>query len=78
MQRISTRSSRVIYARYMTNMPIPYMHRTRMYYRALGYPSDYRWAHNETAPFTHLKTPLSKAKQKGHAEIVRLLEARGA
>ncbi len=62
MQRISPRSSRVIYARYMTNMPIPYMHRTRMYYRALGYPSDYRWAHNETAPFTHLKTPLSKAK----------------
>ena len=46
----------------MTNMPIPYMHRTRMYYRALGYPSDYRWAHNETAPFTNLKKPLSKAK----------------
>jgi len=41
--------------------PIPYMERTRLYYRALGYPSDYRWAHNETAPFTRLKRPLSRA-----------------
>ena len=46
----------------MTNMLIPCMLLTRMYYRALGYPSDYCWAHNETAPFTHLKTPFFKAK----------------
>lgn len=42
--------------------PIAYMERTRRYYRALGYPSDYRWAHNETAPFTRLKRPLNEAK----------------
>ena len=42
--------------------PIPYMERTRLYYRALGYSPDYRWAQNETAPFTRLKRPLAEAK----------------
>ena len=46
----------------MDNLPISYMQRTRTYYRALGYTSDYQWAHNETAPFTQLKKPLSEAK----------------
>ena len=46
----------------MNDAPIPYMERTRLYYRALGYPSDYRWAYNETAPFTRLKRPLKDAK----------------
>ena len=46
----------------MNDAPIPYMERTRLYYRALGYPNDYRWAHNETAPFTRLKRPLKDAK----------------
>ena len=42
--------------------PIAYMERTRLYYRALGYSTDYRWAQNETAPFTRLKRPLDQAK----------------
>ena len=46
----------------MNDAPIPYMERTRLYYRALGYPNDYRWAHNETAPFTRLKRPLKDTK----------------
>ncbi|TAJ34958.1 MAG: glycine reductase, partial [Reyranella sp.] len=25
--------------------PVPYMARTRAYYRALGYTNDYVWAH---------------------------------
>ena len=41
--------------------PIAYMERTRLYYRALSYSPDYRWAHNETAPFTRLKRPLDQA-----------------
>lgn len=32
--------------------PVPYMERTRNYYRALGYEDDYVWAHFEDAPFT--------------------------
>lgn len=42
--------------------PIGYMERTRLYYRALGYEKDYKWARNETAPFTRLKRPLNQAK----------------
>jgi len=42
--------------------PVAYMERTRRYYRALGYPSDYRWAANETAPFTPLAKPLAEAR----------------
>ena len=41
---------------------IPYMERTRRYYRALGYDDDYVWARFEEVPFTHLSGPLSEAR----------------
>jgi hypothetical protein len=41
--------------------PVPYMERTRLYYRALGYESDYAWATFEDVPFTPLAKPLSRA-----------------
>jgi D-proline reductase (dithiol) PrdB len=34
------------------DLPIPYMARTRAYYRALGYEEPYRWAHFADVPFT--------------------------
>ena len=43
------------------NAPVPYMERTRLYYRALGYESDYVWATFEDVPFTPLAKPLSRA-----------------
>lgn len=43
------------------DVPIPYMERTREYYLALGY-QPYRWAHFADAPFTPLRTPLSRAR----------------
>jgi hypothetical protein len=45
-----------------TGEPIPYMQRTRAYYRALGYESDYVWATFPDVPFTRLKKPLAKAR----------------
>lgn len=42
--------------------PIPYMQRTRAYYRAIGYTTPYRWAHFLDAPFTPLRKPLSQAR----------------
>jgi D-proline reductase (dithiol) PrdB len=42
--------------------PVPYMERTRHYYRALGYPSDYVWAHFDDVPFARLGKPLSQAR----------------
>ena len=42
--------------------PIPYMQRTREYYRAIGYTTPYRWAHHIDAPFTALKKPLREAR----------------
>jgi hypothetical protein len=42
--------------------PIPYMQRTRDYYRALGYETPYRWAHHDDAPFHPLAKPLSRAR----------------
>lgn len=41
---------------------IPYMRRTREYYRAIGYTTPYRWAHYIDAPFTALKKPLSQSR----------------
>ena len=38
------------------------MERTRNFYRALGYPRDYRWAENAKTPFTALKKPLAAAR----------------
>jgi hypothetical protein len=42
--------------------PVPYMERTRNYYRAMGYAKDYIWAHYEDAPFTPLAKPLAESR----------------
>ncbi len=42
--------------------PIPYMQRTRDYYRAIGYTTPYRWAHHIDAPFQPLKKPLAQSR----------------
>lgn len=41
---------------------VGYMQRTRDYYRALGYSTDYTWAHNTDVPFTALSRPLSELR----------------
>lgn len=41
---------------------IPYMLRTREYYKAIGYTTPYRWAHYLAAPFHRLGKPLSQAR----------------
>ena len=41
------------------NAPVPYMERTRHYYRALGYASDYSWATFDDVPFARPAKPLS-------------------
>ena len=41
--------------------PVPYMQRTRDYYRAIGY-DPYRWAHYLDAPFTPLRKPLAESR----------------
>ena len=41
------------------DLPVPYMHRTRTYYAALGYPRPYRWAQYVDVPFTPLTKPLA-------------------
>lgn len=40
------------------DQPIPYRDRTRDYYRALGFPTPYRWAQFAEAPFQPLRAPL--------------------
>jgi D-proline reductase (dithiol) PrdB len=42
--------------------PIPYMARTRDYYRALGYEEPYRWAHFADVPFAPLRKPLRECR----------------
>ena len=44
------------------DVPIPYMARTREYYRALGYDEAYRWAHFAEVPFAPLAKPLQKCR----------------
>lgn len=44
------------------DVPIPYMARTRDYYRALGYAEPYRWAHFADVPFTPLRKPLADCR----------------
>lgn len=39
--------------------PVPYMERTRAYYRALGYTKDYVWAHHADVPFARPGKPAS-------------------
>src|SRR5215813_14577211 len=42
--------------------PIPYLHRIRSYYQALGYGAPYRWAHYAEVPFHPLAKPLSQCR----------------
>src|SRR5690349_23761472 len=46
----------------MIEQPVPYMERTRLYYRALGYEQDYTWAHFADVPFTRLAKPLADCR----------------
>lgn len=46
----------------MDTTPVLYMERTRHYYRALGYETDYVWAHHEEVPFSRLPVPLARAR----------------
>ena len=39
--------------------PVPYVERTRLYYRALGYDNDYVWAHNAEVPFARPAKPAA-------------------
>ena len=39
--------------------PVPYMERTRLYYRALGYATDYVWAHHAEVPFIRPAKPAA-------------------
>lgn len=41
---------------------VRYIDRTRAYYRALGYPSDYVWSRFDEVPFARLSRPLSQAR----------------
>jgi len=41
---------------------VPYMERTRDYYRAQGYSTDYVWANNTDTPFAPLKKPMSESR----------------
>jgi len=44
------------------DVPIPYMARTRAWYRALGYEADYRWVHFADVPFAPLVKPLKQCR----------------
>lgn len=46
----------------MDDAPIGYMERTRHYYRALGYASDYAWASFPDVPFARLRKPLAQSR----------------
>ncbi len=41
--------------------PVPYMQRTREYYKAIGY-DPYRWAHFTDVPFTPMTKKISEAR----------------
>ncbi|MBO6556467.1 MAG: hypothetical protein JJ934_08760 [Pseudomonadales bacterium] len=41
---------------------IPYMERTRLYYRAQGFTRDYVWATHDDTPFHTLKKPLNTCR----------------
>jgi hypothetical protein len=43
------------------DVPVPYMQRTRDYYKALGFGA-YRWAHYADTPFAPLTKPLSQSR----------------
>ncbi len=44
------------------NYDVPYMQRTRDYYRAQGYTEDYVWPHHDDTPFSPLSKPLSECR----------------
>ncbi len=44
-----------------TAYDVPYMQRTRDYYSAQGYDSDYKWAHNTVTPLHRLGKSLNTA-----------------
>lgn len=46
----------------LDDAPIGYMERTRHYYRALGYKSDYVWATFPDVPFARLQKPLAQSR----------------
>jgi D-proline reductase (dithiol) PrdB len=46
----------------VTGEPVPYMERTRQYYRALGYAKDYVWARHDDVPFATLRKPLAECR----------------
>ncbi len=41
---------------------VPYMQRTRDFYRAQGYEKDYVWAHHDETPFTPLPKSLRECR----------------
>lgn len=45
-----------------SRQPVPYMERTRNYYRALGYAKDYVWANHTDVPFTRVVKPVREMK----------------
>lgn len=46
----------------MSEEPVAYMERTRLYYRALGYDKDYVWAGGfDEIPFSRLSQPLAQS-----------------
>jgi len=44
------------------NEPLPYMQRTRDYYKKLGYEKPYEWARYDSVPFTPLKKPITDCR----------------
>jgi hypothetical protein len=44
------------------DLPLPYLHRIRTYYQALGYGAPYRWAQYAEVPFAPLAKPLSETR----------------
>jgi hypothetical protein len=45
-----------------SGQPVPYMERTRDYYRALGYTKDYVWASHSDVPFARPVKPVGAMK----------------
>lgn len=46
----------------MSQHDVGYMIKTRDYYRAQGYETDYQWAHNDHTPFTSPAKILSESR----------------
>lgn len=44
------------------NYDVPYMERTRDFYRAQGYESDYQWARHDHTPFQSISKALSESR----------------